>query len=200
MGHEGPTSNGYPSLASKIAARSEALVLVIDYPLVPIGNYSAIMHWSLRAFEWLAAHGPLGAACPPQPPPVLLLGGDSAGGGTAASLALRLQAERDRWPPLAGVFLFSPVDEPGVRHPDVLLQQLRQAAPRRGRQRPPGVHGGHHLPGHAGPELEDLGGSTGTWRSATWRATRRCSRTRWPLPSSPARPSSGRPRRPCTLW
>lgn len=103
-----PRTDGYDSLASRIAEMSGAIVMAIDYPLIPIGNYSSIMDWSLEAFEWLATHGPQGADCSSEPTPALLVGGDSSGGGSAASFSLRVQAERERYPPLAGVFLFSP--------------------------------------------------------------------------------------------
>lgn len=124
-----PSTCGYSVLASKIASLSGAVVLVIDYPLVPVGNYSSILAHSEQALRWLASHGPRGEECSQDTEPILFLGGDSSGGGTAASLALLAAARRRsarRWatdkeghpslsadgeevlPPVSGTFLYSP--------------------------------------------------------------------------------------------
>lgn len=121
-----PASCGYPALASKIAALSDAVVLAIDYPLVPYGNYSSIQAHSERALRWLATHGPHGDKCD-QADPLLIVGGDSSGGGSAASLSLRAAAEwREKrrassLPPVSGTILFSPwlnmrCDSPSYYH------------------------------------------------------------------------------------
>lgn len=104
-----PKSEGYRSLGSKLAAKTGAIVLMIDYPLAPVGNYSTILSASLAAFEWLADHGPMGRLCDPlQPRPPLFIGGDSSGGGTAFSLLLQISKEPGRWPTPSGGVLYSP--------------------------------------------------------------------------------------------
>eukprot|EP00931_Biecheleriopsis_adriatica_P053534 TRINITY_DN31352_c0_g1_i2.p1 TRINITY_DN31352_c0_g1~~TRINITY_DN31352_c0_g1_i2.p1 ORF type:complete len:514 (-),score=91.15 TRINITY_DN31352_c0_g1_i2:22-1563(-) len=105
--YNSPESSSYKSLASKLARLTGALVMVIDYPLVPIGTYSAILQFALEALVWLAGHCPGGRAFAGNPPP-LLVGGDSSGGGSAASLVLKTQVEAGRWPTIAGAFLYSP--------------------------------------------------------------------------------------------
>lgn len=65
--------------------------MVIDYPLVPMGDYQSILEWSLEAWMWLAGHGPRGRRCnEDHGAPPMFLAGDSSGGGTAFSLLLKL--------------------------------------------------------------------------------------------------------------
>jgi len=81
-----PTTCGYDSLASKLASLSQAVVMVIDYPLVPVGHYWSMTAASHSALQWLRTHGPRGEQCSATAP--LFIGGDSSGGGTALSLIL----------------------------------------------------------------------------------------------------------------
>jgi len=105
--YSSPTRDGYASLGSKLAAKTGAVVMVIDYPLVPVSNYSTITSAALDALVWLASHGPLGRPCDGERPP-LFLGGDSSGGGTALSMLLQANQQRDRWPALHGGIMYSP--------------------------------------------------------------------------------------------
>jgi len=77
-----PKTLGYAQLGSKLAAAAGAVVMLNDYPLNPIGNFSRILASSLEALNWLADHGPGGRGCATQAP--LFVAGDSAGGGTAS--------------------------------------------------------------------------------------------------------------------
>jgi len=104
-----PFEDGYDVLGSKLAAVTRAVVMVIDYRLLPVGNYSDIVQSGLEALVWLSTHGPEREVCStsaPQPP--LFLAGDSAGGGSALTILLRAHAEPEQWPALAGAFVYSP--------------------------------------------------------------------------------------------
>lgn len=104
-----PFDLGYDQVGAKLSASTGSIVLVPDYPLIPVGNYTVIMEAMVRAVQWLAVNGPDGP-CPGVQAP-LFVGGDSAGGGTALSLVLRLQAEPSLLPNdqvLAGAFFWSP--------------------------------------------------------------------------------------------
>lgn len=105
----GPEEWGYDVLASKLAGLAKAVVLVPDYRLVPIGNYSDIMRSAEAAWVWLAEHGPAGMDCSGSPRPPLFVGGDSSGGGSTLSFVLRLQAAGNKYPVVAGAFTYSPV-------------------------------------------------------------------------------------------
>mmetsp|Transcript_33957 Transcript_33957/g.97653 ORF Transcript_33957/g.97653 Transcript_33957/m.97653 type:complete len:507 (+) Transcript_33957:49-1569(+) len=109
-----PDTYGYGQLASKLAAKSGAVVMVPDYPLVPIANFSVIMEAAKKALSWLALHGPF-PGCVGRPP--LLVGGDSSGGGTALSLILEVKKHPESFQIfpddltgriIAGGFFFSP--------------------------------------------------------------------------------------------
>ncbi|CAJ1401638.1 unnamed protein product [Effrenium voratum] len=118
-----PDTLSYGQLASKIASLSDAIVMVPDFPLTPVGDYHVIMKAGLDALRWLA-EAELGMRCRPGSAP-LLIGGDSAGGGTAVSLTLVLK-KSNGWIPqpvaitaptqpqmaqaqiLAGAIFFSP--------------------------------------------------------------------------------------------
>eukprot|EP00929_Paragymnodinium_shiwhaense_P035802 TRINITY_DN19287_c0_g1_i9.p1 TRINITY_DN19287_c0_g1~~TRINITY_DN19287_c0_g1_i9.p1 ORF type:complete len:407 (+),score=38.30 TRINITY_DN19287_c0_g1_i9:213-1433(+) len=92
----------YSVHASKLAVAAKAVVMLIDYPLVPMGNYKSILTWSLKAWQWLADHGPEAQSCATSPRPPMFVFGDSSGGGTALSLLLTLNAEADLWPAATG--------------------------------------------------------------------------------------------------
>jgi len=104
-----PRTNGYPSLVSKLAALTGAVMLAIDYPLSPVGNFSSIMDASHNALQWLYTHGPDGRECSnSRGSAPLLVAGDSAGGGSAVSVLLLAREMPERWPQLAGGFVYSP--------------------------------------------------------------------------------------------
>lgn len=98
----GPSNCGYNNHGSKIAARAQAIVMLIDYPLVPIGNYASIFDWSLKAWNWLGEHGPHAMDCPPEKRPAMFLAGDSFGGNVAFSLLLTLYNKPDQGPVAMG--------------------------------------------------------------------------------------------------
>eukprot|EP00930_Biecheleria_cincta_P077203 TRINITY_DN64480_c0_g1_i1.p1 TRINITY_DN64480_c0_g1~~TRINITY_DN64480_c0_g1_i1.p1 ORF type:complete len:541 (-),score=83.34 TRINITY_DN64480_c0_g1_i1:537-2159(-) len=117
--YSSPFTDSYSQMASKIAHVSDAIVMAVDYPLAPVGNYSVIIDTVLAALQWLSDADRLGnllchKAKDGQVP--LFLGGDSAGGGTALSLLLKLKMERS-WAEggitklhqqLAGAIFYSP--------------------------------------------------------------------------------------------
>lgn len=101
-----PDTDSYAQLGSRLAKVTGTVVMLTDYPLVPAGNYSSILKWSISALQWLSKHGPF-EGCKEQVP--LFVGGDSSGGGTTMSLVLTL-AKRPHLldQELAGAFFFSP--------------------------------------------------------------------------------------------
>mmetsp|Transcript_41525 Transcript_41525/g.109530 ORF Transcript_41525/g.109530 Transcript_41525/m.109530 type:complete len:551 (-) Transcript_41525:36-1688(-) len=108
-----PFTDSYGQLASKIAYLAEAIVMVVDFPLAPEGNYSVIMDSVLEGLRWLAGAklGDLNCRSAKYHNAPLFVGGDSAGGGTALSLVLKLKLAAG-WAP--GVVEQS--------HPDILPQ------------------------------------------------------------------------------
>jgi len=109
-----PDTYGYGQLASKLAAKSGAIVMVPDYPLIPFGNFSRMLAAAKSALIWLSLHGPL-EDCTGHPP--IIVGGDSAGGGTALSLILEVKKHPSVFQlfpddrtgrVIAGGFFFSP--------------------------------------------------------------------------------------------
>ena len=114
-----PWTDGYPTLAAKLAKRLGMSVLSIDYTLAPIAHYSKILRQVGRATKYLAKHEPLDllagkmnrVRAPRHAPPIFIMG-DSSGGGTALS-ALVAQASPRGLPNagqarLSGGVLFSP--------------------------------------------------------------------------------------------
>jgi len=104
-----PNTTGYPQFGSRMAAEMGAVVFVIDYPLIPYGNYSTILEAAVVALKWLGENGP-SEKCRGKPAPPLFVGGDSSGGGSAMSVVLHLNAEPRglKGPKLSGGFMFSP--------------------------------------------------------------------------------------------
>eukprot|EP00930_Biecheleria_cincta_P053993 TRINITY_DN3984_c0_g2_i1.p1 TRINITY_DN3984_c0_g2~~TRINITY_DN3984_c0_g2_i1.p1 ORF type:complete len:651 (+),score=95.41 TRINITY_DN3984_c0_g2_i1:75-2027(+) len=104
-----PNTTGYGQFASRLATATGAVVFMIDYPLVPVGNYTTILNRSIEGLRWLARHGP-DDSCSEDAHVPLVVGGDSSGGGTALSLLLQLQNKPDLLPgrQITGAFLFSP--------------------------------------------------------------------------------------------
>eukprot|EP00928_Gymnodinium_smaydae_P047309 TRINITY_DN31566_c0_g1_i1.p1 TRINITY_DN31566_c0_g1~~TRINITY_DN31566_c0_g1_i1.p1 ORF type:complete len:590 (+),score=104.13 TRINITY_DN31566_c0_g1_i1:61-1770(+) len=112
-----PTTLGYDVLASQLAALTGGVVMVPDYPLVPIGNFTTILKAVGDALSWLAWYGPWKKEdCGGDHPPIVI-GGDSSGGGTALSLLLQLKRSPHLFKLLpdsrtgrlvAGAFFFSP--------------------------------------------------------------------------------------------
>lgn len=104
-----PDSIGYDGLTNKLAHVAQAVVMALDYPLLPVGNFSTIQDATLEALRWLATHGPEGIECGSQHRPPVFIGGDSSGGGTALSLVLTLKKKPSLLPvKLAGAIFFSP--------------------------------------------------------------------------------------------
>lgn len=83
------SSTGYRPLASQLATRLKARVLVPDYRLAPENPYPAALEDAVRVYSWLLDNG--------VAPASLTLAGDSCGGGlTVATMA----AVRDAGLPL----------------------------------------------------------------------------------------------------
>lgn len=111
----GPTGGSYDGLASKLAAESLAVVMVPDYRLAPIGNYSDTMQSLQSAWTWLSGHGATGEDCSAAPRPPLFIAGDSSGAASAFSLLFRLVSSLDPLNPTtsaaaapAGLLAFTP--------------------------------------------------------------------------------------------
>jgi len=104
-----PNAMGYAQLGSRLAAMTGAVVMLLDYPLIPAGNYSTILPACIEAMQWLAVNGPAECGLGVNAP--LLVGGDSSGGGTALSMVLKLKMQPGLLPggqSLAGAFFWSP--------------------------------------------------------------------------------------------
>lgn len=92
---------GHDSLARRIATRTGAIVMSVDYRLAPEHPFPAPHDDCWTATRWLAEHAAeLGAD-----PAKLVVAGDSAGGNLAAGVALRA---RDEGLPLAFQLLIYP--------------------------------------------------------------------------------------------
>mmetsp|Transcript_68122 Transcript_68122/g.142306 ORF Transcript_68122/g.142306 Transcript_68122/m.142306 type:complete len:550 (+) Transcript_68122:135-1784(+) len=88
-----PTTDGYTEMGTKIAATSGAVVMMVDYPLSPVGNYTTISAAVLSGLKYLATArlGELECSEKQSLKAPLFIGGDSAGGGTALSMVLYLK-------------------------------------------------------------------------------------------------------------
>ena len=82
-------------LASRIALRAQARVVLPDYSLAPEQPFPAAVHDAMNVYLALA-----------QTSETIFAGGESAGGGLAAALAVATR--RCDSPPLAGLVLVSP--------------------------------------------------------------------------------------------
>jgi len=113
-----PRTDGYAPFGAKMAKLYGLPVLVIDYTLAPIGNFSVMIEEVGMATNFLATHEPQDllagnqTALPVADEAPLFISGDSAGGGTAIS-ALVAQASPKGLPAskgarLAGGVVFSP--------------------------------------------------------------------------------------------
>lgn len=110
--HHGPAQSSYDVLASKIAKVTNAVVLVPDFRLVPVGNYSDIIMSLMAAWRWLGSHGPNAIDCSAAPAVPQFVGGDSSGGATALSLLMELHrgaaaGRQGLGPSVAGLFAYS---------------------------------------------------------------------------------------------
>mmetsp|Transcript_44970 Transcript_44970/g.89018 ORF Transcript_44970/g.89018 Transcript_44970/m.89018 type:complete len:676 (+) Transcript_44970:80-2107(+) len=103
---QGPLQGSYDVLASKISAETRALIMIPDFRLVPIGNYTDMLTSLLDAWVWLSKHGPGAQTC--DGPAVMFVAGDSSGATTALSLLLKLRNHSGLGPSVAGFFAFSP--------------------------------------------------------------------------------------------
>eukprot|EP00439_Symbiodinium_sp_Y106_P052094 s2052_g6.t5 len=86
-----PTSTGYHVLASKLAARTGCIVMMPDFPLLPVGDFDSMLQASIEAIAWLGSPAVL-ENCQADDPAKLFVGGDSSGATTAISLILHLQS------------------------------------------------------------------------------------------------------------
>jgi acetyl esterase/lipase len=92
------SASGYREFAARLAAKTRARVLCVDYRLAPEHPFPNGLDDAYEAYRWLLAHG--------QDPKGLAIGGDSAGGGLAMGLLMRLRDEGVQGP--AAAFLLSP--------------------------------------------------------------------------------------------
>ncbi len=93
--------DGHDSLARRLAARSGAIVVSVDYRLAPEHPFPAPHDDCWAVTQWLAEHGAEIGGDPAR----LAVAGDSAGGNLAAGVALRA---RDEGLPLAYQLLIYP--------------------------------------------------------------------------------------------
>jgi len=103
----GPDEASYDVLAAYLSQVSRAMIMVPDYPLVPVGGHETIIASLLAAWAWLAGAGPDGEDCSQAPEPPMFVAGDSSGAASALSLLLQLQSRADL-PQASGFFAFSP--------------------------------------------------------------------------------------------
>lgn len=103
----GPREASYDVFGAYLAQVSGSTVLVPDYPLVPVGNYEAILGYLVAAWGWLSQHGPDGEDCSRAPVPPMFVAGDSSGAASALSLLLMF-LDRGDLPTPAGFLGFSP--------------------------------------------------------------------------------------------
>jgi acetyl esterase len=95
----------FDTLGRKLAARTNSVVVLVDYRLAPEHRYPVAVDDSYAALEWVHAH--LDELAGGQVP--IIVGGDSAGGNLAAIMA---QRSRDRGgPPIAFQALVYPVTD-----------------------------------------------------------------------------------------
>jgi acetyl esterase len=100
--------------ARKLANRSGAVVVSVDYRLAPEHPYPAGVEDSWAVLEWVATHGDeLGADASR-----LAVGGDSAGGNLAAVMAQRAAAAGG--PALRAQLLVYPVTDLRMTHPSII--------------------------------------------------------------------------------
>lgn len=92
------SARGYLSLASRIAARTRALVFVPEYPLAPENPFPGAIHAVREAWALVTKRGEQH-----------FLVGDSAGGGLALALACTLRDSGNELP--AGISLMSPLTD-----------------------------------------------------------------------------------------
>ena len=62
-----PWTDGYPTLAAKLAKKLGMPVLSIDYTLAPVGHYSKMLRQVGRALKYLAKHEPCLLYTSPSP-------------------------------------------------------------------------------------------------------------------------------------
>jgi acetyl esterase/lipase len=87
----------YRTITETLSREARASVLALDYRLAPEHPFPAGLNDCARAWEWLCANGPDGAA----PARALHLAGDSAGANLALALLLRLKDMGGRLPDAA---------------------------------------------------------------------------------------------------
>lgn len=103
---QGPLQGAYDVLASKISNETGSLIMVPDFRLVPVGNYTDMLASLLAAWVWLSTHGPGAQTC--DSPAAMFIAGDSSGATTGLSMLLELQTNAGLGPSAAGFFAFSP--------------------------------------------------------------------------------------------
>ena len=105
-----PVTNGYQALATKLARRTNCVVMLPDFPLLPIGTFPTILTASIAALQYLSTYQ-VWESCRPSTPVNLFVSGDSSGGTTALSVILRWKQDPDILPAhasIAGGFFWSP--------------------------------------------------------------------------------------------
>jgi len=92
-------------VCARLALRSGALVVALDYRLAPEHPFPAAVEDCLAAYRWLRAHGrEIGAA-----PGRVAVAGDSAGGNLAAVVSQRVAAAGEP-PPAAQALIYPALD------------------------------------------------------------------------------------------
>jgi len=106
---DGPKEASYDVLAAKLASVANAAILMVDFPLVPVGDHVSILNYLTSAWQWLSMHGPDSEDCSQAPLPPMFVAGDSSGAAAALSFLLSLGTEGQASHAKAnGFFAFSP--------------------------------------------------------------------------------------------
>ena len=105
-----PGTDGYQALATKLARRTGCVVMLPDFPLLPVGKFPSILAASIASLQYLSTYQ-VWDSCRSSTPVNLLVGGDSSGGTTALSVVLKWKQDPDILPAhalFAGGFFWSP--------------------------------------------------------------------------------------------
>ena len=105
-----PVTDEYRALAAKLAHRTRCVVMLPDFPLLPVGKYVSILTASVKSLQFLSTYQ-VWESCRPSTPVNMFIGGDSSGGTTALSIVLRWKQDPDILPAhasFAGGIFWSP--------------------------------------------------------------------------------------------
>lgn len=126
-----PETDGYKALATKLAHRTRCVIMLPDFPLLPVGKFHSMLAASIAALQYLSTYQ-VWASCRPSTPVDMFVGGDSSGGSTALSVVLRWKLDPDILPShasLAGGFFWSPWTNLMCNTPEYITNAYMHAPP-----------------------------------------------------------------------